>query len=296
MTVSIVVPVRNERDTVMTLLERLRAVDCGMPKEIIVVDGASTDGTREALAELEGAADVVLIFEDAARGKGRAVRTGFDRAQGDIVMIQDADLELDPVQIPSLLAPIVAGTTKVVFGSRFKGRGRGPTPWVGYIGNKALTWTSNVVYLKHLTDILTCYKVMRIEVMRDLALSCDGFDIDAEITGALLRRGHSILEVPVTFEPRSVEDGKKLTPLVGWSVLRAILRVRFSRAYGRASHIFRAPRRSSCSSAKEQSRRSQLQELKLSRVHPASSKRSCVCSSTIWSASGRSSPCSPTRP
>jgi glycosyltransferase involved in cell wall biosynthesis len=234
MTVSIVVPVRNERATVMTLLDRLRGVDCGMPKEIIVVDGASTDGTREALATLEGAPDVVLIFEDAARGKGRAVRTGFDRAQGDILMIQDADLELDPVQIPSLLAPIVAGESDVVFGSRFKGHGRGSAPFVSYVGNKALTWASNVLYLRHLTDILTCYKVMRGEVVRDLALSCNGFDIDAEITGALIRRGHRILEVPVEFEPRTVEDGKKLTPRVGWGVLRAIVRVRFARAYGRA--------------------------------------------------------------
>jgi glycosyltransferase involved in cell wall biosynthesis len=233
-TVSIVVPVRNERSTVMELLERLRSVDCGMPKEIIVVDGASTDGTRDALEQLRGASDVVLIFEDAARGKGRAVRTGFDRASGDIVMIQDADLELDPVQIPSLLAPIVAGESDVVFGSRFKGRGRGPAPFVSYVGNKALTWASNILYLRHLTDILTCYKVLRSAVLQDLALSCDGFDIDAEITGALLRRGHHILEVPVEFEPRTVEDGKKLTPRVGWGVLRAIVRVRFSRGYGRA--------------------------------------------------------------
>jgi glycosyltransferase involved in cell wall biosynthesis len=230
---SIVVPVRNERATVMTLLERLRAVDCGMPKEIIVVDGASTDGTREGLAVFEDAPDVLLIFEDAARGKGRAVRTGFERASGDIVMIQDADLELDPAQIPSLLAPILAGETDVVYGSRFKGRGKGPAPLVSYLGNKGLTWTANVLYLRHLTDILTCYKVVRAEVLDDVQLRCDGFDIDAEITCALLRSGHRIVEVPVTFEPRSVEEGKKLTPGVGWGVLRAIVRIRFSPAYGK---------------------------------------------------------------
>ncbi len=236
MTVSIVVPVRNERDTVMELLDRLRAVDCGMPKEIIVVDGASTDGTREALATLEGEPDVVLVLEDEARGKGRAVRTGFARATGDIVMIQDADLELDPSQIPSLLAPILSGASDVVYGSRFKGSGKGPAPLVGYVGNKGLTWTANLLYGKHLTDILTCYKVMRAEVLRDLVLRCDGFDIDAEITCALLRAGHRIVEVPVTFEPRGVEDGKKLTPGVGWGVLRAIVRIRWSRAYGHDRH------------------------------------------------------------
>jgi len=227
---SIVVPVRNERDTVIALLDRVRDVDCGMAKEVIVVDGASTDGTREALLALDESPELVLVLEDAARGKGRAVRTGFERASGDIVMVQDADLELDPVQIPSLLVPILEDGTPAVFGSRFKGRGRGPSPLVGYVGNMVLTWTANVLFVKHLTDILTCYKVMRAEVADALDLRCDGFDIDAEITCRLLRRGHRIVEVPVTYEPRTVEEGKKLTPGVGWSVLRTILRVRFSRS------------------------------------------------------------------
>lgn len=229
MKLSIVIPVRNERDTVVELIERVRAVDCGMPKEIIVVDGASTDGTREALLSAPRAGDLVLVFEDAARGKGRAVRTGFERATGDIVMVQDADLELDPGEIPSLLAPILAGETDVVFGSRFKGRGKGPTPWVGYIGNLGLTWVANILYMKRLTDILTCYKVMRTAVARSLDLRCNGFDLDAEITCRLLRDGHGIVEIPVTYEPRSVDEGKKLSPGVGWSVLSAIVRTRFAR-------------------------------------------------------------------
>lgn len=229
MKLSIVIPVRNERETVVPLVERVRAVDCGMPKEIIVVDGASTDGTREALLALPQGADLVLVLEDVARGKGRAVRTGFERATGDIVMVQDADLELDPSEIPSLLAPIVAGRTDVVFGSRFKGRGRGPTPLVGYAGNFGLTWAVNILYLTRLTDILTCYKVMHADVARSLDLRCDGFDLDAEITCRLLRDGHRIIEVPVTYEPRSVEDGKKLSPTVGWSVLRAIISTRLAK-------------------------------------------------------------------
>jgi glycosyltransferase involved in cell wall biosynthesis len=230
MRVSIVIPVRNERETVLALIERVRAVDCGMPKELIVVDGASTDGTREALLGLGESDDLVLVLEDAARGKGRAVRTGFERATGDIVMVQDADLELDPTEIPSLLAPIATGRTDVVFGSRFKGRGRGTTPLVGYTGNFLLTWAANALYLTRLTDILTCYKVMHAEVARSLDLRCNGFDLDAEITCRLLRDGHRILEVPVTYAPRGVDDGKKLSPGVGWSVLRAIVRVRFSRS------------------------------------------------------------------
>lgn len=232
MKLSIVIPVRNERDTVVELIERVRAVDCGMPQEIIVVDGASTDGTRESLLSVPRAGDLVLVFEDAARGKGRAVRTGFERATGDIVMVQDADLELDPDEIPSLLAPILAGETDVVFGSRFRGRGKGPTPWVGYIGNMSLTWAANVLYMKRLTDILTCYKVMRTRVARSLDLRCNGFDLDAEITCRLLRDGHRIVEVPVTYEPRSADEGKKLSPGVGWSVLSAIVRTRFARPAG----------------------------------------------------------------
>lgn len=228
MKLSIVIPVRNERATVVPLIERVRAVDCGMPKELIVVDGASTDGTREALVALGDASDLVLVLEDQARGKGRAVRTGFDRATGEIVMVQDADLELDPSEIPSLLAPIVAGRTDVVFGSRFKGKGRGGTPLVGYAGNFGLTWAANLLYFARLTDILTCYKVMRSSLARSLELRCNGFDLDAEITCSLLRNGHRIVEVPVTYRARGNDEGKKLSPGVGWSVLRAIVRVRFS--------------------------------------------------------------------
>lgn len=243
MKLSIVIPVRNEAATVVPLIERVRAVDCGMPKELIVVDGASTDGTREALLALPPSDDLVLVLEDAARGKGRAVRTGFERATGDIVMVQDADLELDPSDIPALLAPILEGRGDVVFGSRFKGRGRGRTPWIGYVGNFALTQATNMLYGARLTDILTCYKVMRAGIARSLDLRCNGFDLDAEITCRLLRAGHRIIEVPVTYEPRGVEDGKKLSPSVGWSVLRAILRTRVTANGSRASNATAVARR-----------------------------------------------------
>ncbi len=227
MKLSIIVPVRNEKSTIVTLLERVRAVDFGMPVEIIVVDGASSDGTREALLELDPSPELVLILEDEARGKGRAVRTGFDRASGDILVVQDADLELDPSQIPGLMQPILEGGVPAVLGSRFRGQGRSGAPLVSYFGNMLLTWSTNVLFFTRLTDVLTCYKVLRSDVARALDLRCNGFDFDAEITCRLLRSGYKIVELPVTYRPRTVDEGKKLTPRVGWSVLMAILRVRF---------------------------------------------------------------------
>jgi len=234
---SIVVPVRNERETVVPLLERVRAVDCGMDKEIIVVDGASTDGTREALTQLDGWPELTVVLEDQPRGKGRAVRTGFERASGDIIMVQDADLELDPSQIPSLLEPLVNRGAPVVLGSRFKGRGRSGAPLTSYAGNMMLTWAADVLFLTRLTDILTCYKVVRADVLNALDLRCDGFDFDAEITCRLLRDGYRIIELPVTYEPRTVDEGKKLTTGAGWNVLRAILRVRWSRPNARVESV-----------------------------------------------------------
>lgn len=230
MKLSIVVPVRNEVETIVTLVERVRAVDYGMDREIIVVDGASTDGTREALLGLPACAEILLVLEDQARGKGRAVRTGFERATGDILVVQDADLELNPAQIPILVQRLVDEGRPAVFGSRFKDQGRGDTPRVSYAGNKILTWSANLLFFARLTDILTCYKVLRSDVARGLNLRCDGFDFDAEVPCRLLRQGHEIIELPVTYNPRSIDEGKKLTARAGWSVLKAILQIRFSRA------------------------------------------------------------------
>jgi glycosyltransferase involved in cell wall biosynthesis len=242
MKLSIIIPVRNEVQTIATLVERVRAVDYGMSREIIVVDGASTDGTREELLELPASPEIVVVLEDRARGKGRAVRTGLERASGDILVVQDADLELDPAQIPSLLEPVLKGRQVAVFGSRFKDRGRDDTPLLSYAGNKLLTWSANLLFFTRLTDILTCYKVVRVDVAQGLNLQCDGFDFDAEVPCRLLRGGYKILEIPVTYHPRSIDEGKKLTAAAGWSVLRAILRVRFSRSTSSRSLV--APARS----------------------------------------------------
>lgn len=241
MKLSIVIPVRNEAETIVKLVERVRAVDYGMSREVIVVDGASTDGTREELLRLPSCSDIVVVLEDQARGKGRAVRTGFERATGDFLVVQDADLELDPAQIPLLLQRLVDEERPAVFGSRFKGQGRGETPLLSYAGNKLLTWSANILFFTRLTDILTCYKMLRSDVARALNLRCDGFDFDAEVPCRLLRQGYEIVEIPVTYNPRSVDEGKKLTARAGWSVLRAILHVRFSRSSARADTACEAP-------------------------------------------------------
>jgi glycosyltransferase involved in cell wall biosynthesis len=224
-TLSVIIPVRNERDTILEVVERVRAVDVGHPKELIVVDGASTDGTRELL---ELVRDIVLIREPQARGKGAAVRAGIERATGEVLVIQDADLELDPGVFPAMLKLIESGRSDVVYGVRFA-RGRGETPWLSYLGNRGFSLLAGALFLHPLNDILTAYKMMRTDIARSLPLTCRGFDLDAEITCRLLKAGHRIAQVPVSYRPRSREQGKKLGFSAGWGVLKAILRVRFER-------------------------------------------------------------------
>lgn len=226
MTLSVIIPVRNERDTILEVIERVRSVDVGVPKEVIVVDGASTDGTRELLELVKG---VTLIAEEQARGKGIAVRTGIEHARGNVVVIQDGDLELDPAAFAPMLERLAGGDADAVYGVRFA-RGRGTTPWMSYLGNRAFSLVTSTLYLHPLNDILTAYKMMRTDVARSLPLTCRGFDLDAEITCLLLRRGYRIAQVPVEYRPRTRAQGKKLGFSAGWGVLKAILRVRFERA------------------------------------------------------------------
>lgn len=225
MKLSVVIPSRNEEDTIAEVLRRVRAVDVGMEKEIIVVDGSS-DRTREVLGQ-EGGRDLTVVLEERPRGKGAAVRTGLERAQGDIVLIQDADLELDPAEYPRLLQPIIEGRAEVVYGSRFRD-GRGQTPLLSYLGNIALTRACNLLFRGVLSDMATCYKVFEADALRPLELRCNGFDLDAEITARLLKRGARIVEVPVGYRPRHRSEGKKLDWRSGVSMLYALLRCRFT--------------------------------------------------------------------
>ena len=209
---SIIVPVYNEIRTVRAVIDRLLAVDLPLPREILIVDDGSTDGTREALIIARRESLPLTVIEAPRNtGKGSAVRLGLQHARGSIVAIQDADLELDPQHLAALVAPIMSGDAKVVYGSRFL-HGRSGAPLMTTVANRVLTAATNLLYGSSLTDMETCYKIMRVEVARSLGLTADRFDIEPEITARLLRQGHDILELPVRFDARSRADGKK----IGW--------------------------------------------------------------------------------
>lgn len=209
--ISIVVPVYNEAGTVAGVLDRLLMIDLPAPREIIVVNDGSTDGTRAVLDSLPQRSNVRVLHASRNGGKGSAVRSGIAAAQGTILAIQDADLELDPAQLATLVRPIIDGEADVVYGSRFL-RGRPAAPWITVFANRALTALTNMIYGSSLTDMETCYKIMRATIARGLELKANRFDIEPEITAQLLRRGHRIVERPIHFEPRTRAQGKK----IGW--------------------------------------------------------------------------------
>lgn len=225
---SIIVPVYNEEATVGAVVARLLEVPFPVPREIIIVNDGSTDGTRARLDALPRRDDVRIVHAVRNRGKGSAIRQGLAVAAGDIVAIQDADLELDPAQIGELLGPILEEGATVVYGSRFL-VGRPPAPLRTILANRFLTACTNVLYGARLTDMETCYKVMLTSVARSLDLQADRFDIEPEITARLLRRGHRIVERPVRFQPRSRAAGKKIGWRDGVEALVVLMRERFGR-------------------------------------------------------------------
>ncbi len=227
MKLSIVVPVFNERTTLPAVLENIARVP--MDKEILIVDDGSTDGTREYLQDLaQGPGEGIRVFfHDRNRGKGAALRTGFAEVAGDIVIIQDADLEYDPQDYPSLLQPILDGRADVVYGSRFLGGPHRVLFFWHYVGNKLLTLISNMLTNLNLSDMETCYKVFRSEVLRDLTFSSDGFAIEAEMTVKIARAGFRIYETPITYSGRDYAEGKKITWKDAFPTLWALIRHRF---------------------------------------------------------------------
>ena len=224
---SIIVPVYNEASTVRAVIDRLLTIDLPLSREILVVDDGSTDGTGDVLdkAAREGLAVTVIRLPQNG-GKGSAIRAGLARASGTIVAIQDADLELDPAQLATLVRPIVNGDVSVVYGSRFlDGASRAPRMTIA--GNRMLTAATNLLYGSAITDMETCYKIMRVEIARSLKLTASRFDIEPQITARLLRGGHYIHELPVRFAPRSKAEGKKIKWRDGVHALRVLVRERF---------------------------------------------------------------------
>ena len=226
--ISIVVPVYNEVRTVASVIARLIAIDLPAPREILVINDGSTDGTREVLDQITERPELRIIHAEKNGGKGSAIRIGFANASGTIVAIQDADLELDPAQLAALVKPILDGRTRVVYGSRFLA-GCPAAPWVSIAANQVLTGVTNVLFGGRLTDMETCYKVMAADIAKSLNLESNRFDIEPEITAKLLRSGHSILELPVRFEPRSRAQGKKIGWRDGVRAIQVLLKYRFSR-------------------------------------------------------------------
>jgi glycosyltransferase involved in cell wall biosynthesis len=208
---SVVMPAYNEAKTIREIVRRVQAVP--VEKEIVIVDDGSTDGTRDILRELDGKDGVRVIFQPFNQGKGAAVSTGFRQATGDVVIVQDADLEYDPMEYPKLLAPIEQGHADVVYGSRFLGGGARRVLYFWHtIGNRFLTLASNMFTNLNLTDMETCYKMFRREVVSSMRIESRRFGIEPEITAKVARRGYRIYEVPISYYGRTYEEGKK----IGW--------------------------------------------------------------------------------
>jgi len=226
--VSIIIPVYNEAQTIDEVVERVLAVPMGaVDKEVIVSNDGSSDGTRDTIDASGWASDprVRVLHNPINLGKGAAVRLGLHNATGDILLIQDADLELDPQEFTRLIAPILAGESDVVYGSRFLGRSNA-VPLRTRLANRALTWATNILFGARLSDMETAYKAFRREALQGLRLRCVGFDFEPEITAKLLRSGRRIKEVPITYRPRSVDEGKKIRWTDGVDALYVLLKCR----------------------------------------------------------------------
>ena len=222
---SVVMPVYNERETIESMIMRVLAVSA-IRIELIVVDDGSKDGTTEILRGLQTKYTFKLLLKENG-GKGSALRRGFREVTGDLVVIQDADTEYSPEEFPDLIELICQGRADVVYGSRFLGRHR-VFLFTHYLGNLFLTLLTNVLYNTMLTDMETCYKAMRVEVLRSFALESDGFGIEPELTAKIFKRGYRVYEVPITYDGRGYDEGKKITWRDGVVALWVLLKYRFT--------------------------------------------------------------------
>lgn len=224
---SVIVPVYNERVTVVEIVRKMRDVELPVEREIVLVDDGSTDGTRKLLQQLEDST-VHVVLHRVNQGKGAAIRTGLEHVTGDLVLIQDADLEYDPGDWPKLLHPVLDGRAEVVYGSRFTGERRNMLFW-HWVGNRFLSLTTNMLYNTTLSDMETCYKLFDRRLLSSIRLRADRFDFEPEVTAKLLRRGIRIYEVPISYTGREFSEGKKITWRDGLVALWTLVKYRFIR-------------------------------------------------------------------
>jgi len=225
MKLSVIIPVYNEVDSIETILKRV--YETKLTHEIVVVDDGSKDGTRDILKTLDGKKGVRVILHEVNQGKGAAVRTGMAAAQGDILLIQDADLEYDPRDYPELLKPIQEGLADVVYGSRFLGRAHRVTMFWHMLANKSLTLMTNILYDTILTDMETGYKVFKRQVIDGMVIRANSFNFEPEFTAKILKRKYRIFEVPITFNPRDYSQGKKIKLHDAFEAIWALIKYRF---------------------------------------------------------------------
>jgi glycosyltransferase involved in cell wall biosynthesis len=223
---TVIMPVYNERTTVAEVIRRMRAVELPVTLQVIVVDDGSADGSDKVLRAVEDST-VRVIRHEHNQGKGAAIRTGMAEARGDLLLIQDADLEYDPNDWPRLLDPILKGKARVVYGSRFTGERKNMLP-LHWFGNRLLSLVTNLLYSTTLSDMETCYKLFDAQVLEGITIESNRFDFEPEITAKVLRRGHRIYEVPISYAGREFDEGKKITWRDGFSALKALIKFRFT--------------------------------------------------------------------
>jgi len=217
-------PVYNEKKTIQAIIGRV--MKSPLEKELIIVDDGSTDGTRDILKEFDGRPDIKVVLHEKNRGKGAAIATGIKYINGDYVIIQDADLEYHPEEYSKLLEPLLRGDADVVYGSRFKGSGRAFLFW-HRMGNLFLNLVTNLLYNSTLTDMETCYKTFRRDVIKDMKIESRRFNVEPEITAKVLKRKYRVFEVPITYSGRDFSEGKKITWRDGLSALWTLIKFRF---------------------------------------------------------------------
>lgn len=224
MLLSVLIPAYNEINNIQNILEKIGEVN--IPMEIIVVDDGSTDGTRELLNTLKSD-KIKVVFHEKNQGKGGAIKTAIEHSKGDIIIIQDADLEYDPQDYYKLIPVIESGKEKVVYGSRFLNKQNKHSYFSFFLGGQVVTWITNILYFQNLTDEPTCYKVFDAKLLKSIKLNCTGFEFCPEVTAKIAKLGYKIPEVPISYYPRSISEGKKINWKDGVEAIWVLFKYRF---------------------------------------------------------------------